>query len=136
MLTGLTRGTGAAQVARATIESIAFQIRDVFDAMAADAGAPLKVLLADGGASRNDQLMQFQADLLNCVVLRNTSADVSALGAAYLAGLATGVWDSEVAIEDLPRAYDRFEPKMTEDERESRYAGWRRAVQQVLTGTA
>jgi glycerol kinase len=128
MVTGLTRGSGAPQVARATIDSIAYQIRDVFDAMGADAGEPLKVLLADGGASRNDRLMQFQADILGCAVLRNTSADVSALGAAYLAGLATGVWENEAAIAALPRGYDRFEPKMDAAERARLYEGWQQAV--------
>ncbi len=92
LVSGLTRGTTAAHLARATLASIAHQVRDVFDLMQAEAGLELEVLLADGGATRNDQLMQLQADLLGRPVLRTTSAEVSALGAAYLAGLAVGFW--------------------------------------------
>ena len=94
LMCGLTRGTTAAHVARATIEAIAYQVRDVFDAMCADAGVPLTALLADGGASRNDALMQMQADVLGCPVVRNLSTDLSACGVAWLAGLAVGVWAS------------------------------------------
>jgi len=111
---------------------VAYQIRDVFEAMQADAGTPLKVLLADGGASRNDRLMQFQADILGCPVLRSSSADLSALGAAYLAGLAVGVWGSEEEIEGLPRAYDRFEPKMDGAQRDGLCGGWRAAVAEAI----
>jgi glycerol kinase len=127
-ITGLTRGAGAGHLARATLESIAFQIRDVFDLMQAEAGAPLTTLMADGGASKNDLLMQFQADILGCPVLRSTSSDVSALGAAYLAGLATGVWSSEDEAASLDRPHDRFEPQMPAAEREARYEGWKVAV--------
>ena len=127
LLCGLTRGTTAAHVARATVESIAYQVRDVFDAMRADAGAP-SALLADGGASRNDALMQFQADILGCAVVRNDSADLSALGAAWLAGLAVGVWPSTDALARLPRTVTRFEPRMAEAERDALYSGWRDAV--------
>lgn len=131
LITGLTRGSTAAHVARATLEAIAYQIRDVFDAMQADAGRRLDVLLADGGASRNDQLMQFQADILGCAVLRNTSADISALGAAYLAGLAVKFWTSEAEIERLKRSYDRFEPRISEHERAALWHGWQRAMARV-----
>ncbi len=86
MICGMTRGSTAAHVARAVIESIAYQVRDVFDAMQEDAGITLSSLLADGGATRNDQLMQFQADILNCAVLRNSSGEVSPLGAGYFSG--------------------------------------------------
>ena len=128
VLCGLTRGTTAAHVARATLESIAYQVRDVFDAMRADAGTPLPVLLADGGASRNDALMQAQADLLGCPVVRNLSADLSACGAAWLAGLAVGIWPSAEALAALPRATDRFEPRLSAAERARRLAGWADAV--------
>ena len=103
LLTGLTRGSTAGHLARATLESIAYQVRDVFDMMQLETDTPLKVLLADGGASANDTLMQFQADILGCPVLRSTSSDISALGAAYLAGLTIGVWTSENEIQALPR---------------------------------
>jgi glycerol kinase len=132
LLTGLTRGTSSAHVARAAVESIAFQIHDVFRAMEADFGSELPALLADGGASRNDSLMQFQADVLDRPVLRSRSADLSALGAAYLAGLATGVWKSLEEIESLPRERDRFEPKMAATERDAMIDGWRNAVARAV----
>lgn len=131
-ITGLTRGSGPAHLARATLESIAYQIRDVFDVMQQEAGSPLQVLLADGGASQNNTLMQFQADILDCPVLRSTSSDVSALGAAYLAGLAAGVWADEAAIAALPRPHDRFEPQMDASRRNSLYDGWLAAVARTM----
>jgi glycerol kinase len=128
LITGLTRGTTPAHLARATLESIAYQIRDVFDVMRAEAGTELKVLLADGGASRNNLLMQFQADIIGCPVQRNLSGDVSALGAAYLAGLSIGLWPSEADIAALPRSHDRFEPRMPASECETLYSGWKEAM--------
>ena len=128
MICGMTRGTTSAHVARAVIESIAYQVRDVFDAMQEDAGMTLSSLLADGGATRNDQLMQFQADILNCAVLRNSSPEVSPLGAAFLAGLATGFWSSLEEIAALPRQFERFEPNMPESQRAELYGGWQAAV--------
>jgi glycerol kinase len=127
LLCGATRGTTAAHVARATIDSIAYQVRDVFDAMREDGASP-GVLLADGGASRNAELMQFQADLLGCPVVRSDFAELSARGAAWLAGLAVGVWPSVEALGDLPRAVTRFEPRMSESDRSRLYAGWQDAV--------
>lgn len=134
LLTGLTRGTTRAHLARATLESIAYQICDVFHALEADTNRPLEILHADGGASRNDVLMQFQADMLNRPVVRNRSADVSALGAAYLAGLTTGMWASELEIQALPRPADVFEPRMSERERTARYDGWNKALEQTIFG--
>jgi glycerol kinase len=134
LITGLTRGSSPAHLARATMESIAYQIRDVFDVMRAEAGTELQVLLADGGASRNNLLMQFQADILDCPVLRSSSADVSALGAAYLAGLAVGVWQSEADIAALPRPHDRFDPGMPASKREALYSGWKEAVARTMFG--
>jgi glycerol kinase len=127
LISGLTRGTTAAHLARASVESIAYQIRDVFEAMCDDAGAP-SVLLADGGASQNDALMQFQADILGVPVVRASSPDVSALGAAWLAGLAVGIWRDIDTLSQLPRATSRFEPVMATDRREALYTGWREAV--------
>jgi glycerol kinase len=132
LLTGMTLGTTAAHIARATIESIAYQVRDVFEAMAAEAGVPLLVLLADGGASRDELLMQFQADIIGCPVLRSMSPDVSALGAAYLAGLAVGVWSSDSEIAALVGAHDRFEPRLDAARREQLYDGWRAAVRRTV----
>jgi glycerol kinase len=121
-------------MARAAVEAIAYQVRDVFDVMRREAGRELGSLLADGGATRNDVLMQFQADVLGVPVLRNGSAEVSALGAAYLAGLASGVWSSVGEIEGLPRERERFEPNMEAQERESLYVGWQKAVAQATYG--
>ena len=131
LVSGLTRGSTAAHVARATLESIAYQVRDVFDAMRSDTGHTPVALLADGGASRNDTMMQFQADMLGCPVVRNGSTDLSAQGAAWLAGLASGVWPNLEALTRLPRSVDRFEPRMSVGERDARYAGWIDAVQRA-----
>lgn len=136
LITGLTRGTTSAHVARATLESITYQIRDVFDAMQAEAGVELKTLLADGGPSRNNFLMQFQADILGCPVQRNLSGDVSALGAAYLAGLAVGLWQSEAEIAALPRPHDLFEPQLRPEVRAGLYQGWQQAVARTLFNPA
>jgi glycerol kinase len=132
LLTGLRRSTMPAHVARAAIESIAYQIRDVFEAMQSEAGTPLRQLLADGGAASNDLLMQFQADILEVPVLRSCVSDVSALGAAYLAGLTVGLWASLDEIAALPRPHDRFEPQMDDALRASLYDGWKSAVQRTL----
>jgi glycerol kinase len=132
LISGLTRGAGAAHLARAALESIAYQVRDVFDVMNMEAGSPLQTLLADGGGSRNDFLMQFQADITGRSVVRNLSADVSAIGAAYLAGLTAGVWSSEAEIQQLSRPQERFEPRMSAEEREKLYAGWQDAVRRAL----
>ena len=134
MITGLTRGSTAAQVARATQELIAYQIRDVFETMQAEAGMPLQVLLVDGGATRNQALMQFQADILGVPVLRSLASDVSALGAAYLAGLTVGIWASEAEIAALSRPHVRYEPAMDDAQRERLVAGWTDAIGRVLWG--
>jgi glycerol kinase len=134
LLTGLTRGTRAPQVARATIESIAYQVRDVFEAMERDLSRPLPALLADGGASQNDLLMQFQADILGRPVVRSASPDVSAMGAAWLAGLAAGVWSSLEELAALPRPVERFEPRMNDAERARLYSGWLDAVSRAVKG--
>lgn len=132
LIMGLTLGTGAGQVARATLEAIAYQVRDVFDVMQAESGAALETVLADGGASRNDLLMQFQADIIGCPVLRSSSTDISPLGAAFLAGLAVGLWADEAEIEKLVPPRDRFEPQMSFEQRETMYAGWREAVARTV----
>jgi glycerol kinase len=132
LLTGITRSTTSAHLARAVVESIAFQIRDVFDAMARSAGQDLDVLLADGGGSSNDFLMQFQADILGRPVLRNKALEISALGAAYLAGLILDFWNSTDDLTALPNALDRFEPQWPASKREAVYEGWQEAVARTL----
>ncbi len=126
---GITRGTGLAEIARATLESIAFQVTDVLEAMAEDSGEGLRALRVDGGASANDLLLQLQADLLGVPVERPVVAETTALGAAYLAGLAVGYWDG---LEDIASnwALDRrFEPSMSVDRRDALLHGWHRAVE-------
>jgi glycerol kinase len=128
---GLTRGTNAAHLARAALESMAYQTCDVLWAMQKDAGIRLTELKVDGGASVNDILMQFQADVLNVRVQRPVVAETTALGAAYLAGLAVGYWHNPA---DIARnwALDReYQPTMPPHERESRYARWQEAVRRA-----
>jgi glycerol kinase len=129
LLIGVTRGTSRAHIARAALESIAFQSTDVLDAMQRDAHRPITELRVDGGAARNDLLMQFQADVMGVPVVRPEVTETTALGAAYLAGLATGVWSATDELSQLWRAERRFEPLMKEDERAALLSQWRRAVE-------
>ena len=131
-IVGLTRGTKAAHVARAAVDSMAYQTRDVLDAMQKDSAIALTRLKADGGAALNDRLLQFQADLLNIPVERPVVPETTALGAAYLAGLAVGFWGG---VDDAARnwALDRrFGPSMKERDRERLYTGWKKAVTRSL----
>ncbi|MEZ4606006.1 MAG: glycerol kinase GlpK [Deinococcales bacterium] len=128
LIIGLTRGTGRAEIARASLESIAYQSYDVVKAMEADAGTPLKELRVDGGASNNNLLMQFQADILNTPIVRPKITETTALGAAYLAGLAVGYWQNPQDIETMWAEDRRFEPNMLESVRQDRLAGWHKAV--------
>ncbi|HQQ77252.1 MAG TPA: glycerol kinase GlpK [Thermoanaerobaculia bacterium] len=125
---GLTRGSTAGHLARAALESIAFQSADVLRAMEKDAGLTLAELRVDGGASANDLLMRFQADLLGVPVVRPAVLETTALGAAYLAGLAVGFWKDAGEIRANVRADRRFEPAMSRDEAAALHAGWERAV--------
>jgi glycerol kinase len=128
---GLTRGSTDAHIARATLESICYQTRGVLEAMRADSGITLTSLRVDGGAVVDNLLMQFQADVLGVPVLRPRIAETTALGAAYLAGLATGFWRDQAELSDH-WAIDRvFEPQMDEAKREHLYAGWQKAVSRV-----
>lgn len=130
-LSGLTRTSRAAHMARAAVEAIAFQVRDVFDAMAEGAGCELPSLHADGGATRNDTLMQFQADLLGRPVVRSGCEDLSAVGAAWFGGLALGWWKSTAELGGLPQEAQSFLPQMEPAERERLYAGWQTAVKRA-----
>ena len=130
-IVGLTRGAGAAHLVRATLESIAYQTREVVEAMARDSGARPPVLRVDGGASRNDFLCQFQADILGIPVERPAAAETTALGAAYLAGLAVGFWKNESELARHLKIARRFESAMPESRREEFFAGWQRAVERA-----
>ncbi|MBE7421201.1 MAG: Glycerol kinase [Rhodocyclaceae bacterium] len=132
-LAGLTRGTGGAHIARAALEAIAFQSAELVEAMAADCGRPLAGLRVDGGAAANNLLMQFQADLLGVPVLRPRILETTALGAAYLAGLAAGVWRNREAIASHWARERSFAPNLPQAAAAARMAEWRRAVRCALT---
>ncbi len=131
-LVGMTRGTTKAHIARAALESIAFQTRDLLEAMQQDASQPLSLLKVDGGASANGLLMQFQSDLLGVTVERPVVQETTALGAAYLAGLATGVWSDIHEAAANWQLDARFTPAGNADELADRYADWKRAVERSL----
>ena len=133
-IVGITRGTTSADIVRAALDSIAYQVRDVFVAMESDAGHPLSELRADGGAAANPYLMQFQADILDKLVRRPKVAETTAMGAAMLAGLAVGIWKTPADLAALGRGADLFIPKMGAAERERLLAGWHDAVTRVLSG--
>ncbi len=128
-IVGVNRGTGRAHLARAALESIAYQSAALVDAMAADTGRPVAGLRVDGGASANDFLMQFQADILDTPVIRPRHTETTALGAAMLAGLATGFWTGPDALSDLNPPERTFEPSMPGKKRDVLLKRWRRAVQ-------
>ncbi|MBM7646044.1 glycerol kinase [Scopulibacillus daqui] len=129
---GLTRGTEREHFVRATLESLAYQSKDVLDAMETDSRIQLKSLHVDGGAVGNNFLMQFQSDILNVPVERPTVSETTALGAAYLAGLAVGIWQSKDDIVDRWKIDRTFEPKMNASERDKLYNGWKKAVQAAM----
>ncbi len=133
-LVGLTRGVTRAHLVRAALESLAYQTRDVVDAMAADSGTPLTTLRVDGGAAANDFLMQFQADVLGVPVERPKLLETTAMGAAALAGLAVGFWRSPSELARACQLDRRFKPRMAAATRESLYRGWRTAVSRVRSG--
>lgn len=125
---GLTRGSNKAHIARAALDSIAYQTADVLQAMNADAGIPIKELRVDGGATVNNALMQFQSDLLNCAVVRPTITETTALGAAYLAGLAVGFWKDLQSLQAQWKKDRKFDPTCTDEQRDQFMLGWKRAV--------
>jgi glycerol kinase len=129
---GLTRGTGKAHIARATLEAVAYLTRDVSDAMEVESGVTLKELRVDGGATHNGFLMQFQADILGKRVVRPTNTETTALGAAFAAGLAVGYWGNKAELSKIWRTDAAFEPTMKNKQREQLYAQWREAVKRSL----
>ena len=131
-IVGITRGTKREHIIRAAQESIAYQCMDVMNAMRQDADSEIKSMHADGGASRDRFLMQFQADMADVRIIRPAMRETTALGAAYLAGLATGMWESMDKIKELPRKSDEFVPSMSASEREGHIKEWHRAVSRSL----
>ena len=132
-ITGISRGTTAAHIARAALEGIAFQTLDIVQAMQRDAQIPLKELKVDGGASRNNLMMQFQADILDTKVIRPRNPETTALGATYLAGLAVGYWESVEAIRNQWVIDSMFMPTDDRDRIAQTISKWREAIQRTLT---
>lgn len=130
---GLTRGSNNAHIARAALDSIAYQTFDVLKAMEADAGINIAELRVDGGATVNNQLMQFQSDILNCKVVRPVITETTALGAAYLAGLAVGYWKNIAEIKEQWQAEKTFAPALNDEKRKELVKGWQRAVKASIT---
>ncbi len=128
---GLTRGSNSAHIARAALESIVFQVADIMQAMSKDSRIKLQELRVDGGASNNDLLMQMQADVLGVPVVRPKVTETTALGAAYLAGLATGFWPDKETIAKQWKVDKRFEPKMDKDQRDELLKKWRKAIERA-----
>jgi glycerol kinase len=128
---GITRGTTPAHIARAALESIAYQTKDVLECMEKDSGMKLKELRVDGGAAANEFLMQFQADILGVPVVIQETTETTALGAAYLAGLATGFWKDQEQIAANYEVKRKFVPRMSSRQRESLYRKWKAAVERA-----
>jgi glycerol kinase len=128
MIIGLTRGSTAAHIARAAVESIAHQVADLVEAMQRDSGVRLTEMRVDGGATRDDMLMQFQADLLGVPLIRPVITETTALGAAYLAGLAVGVWKNVAELKKLEQIDRRYEPQSASPQVAASRDLWRRAI--------
>jgi len=136
LISGLTRGSTAAHVSRACLESLAYQVKDVLDVLEFENHAPFEAVFADGGASANDMLMQFQADILGRKVVRARNADLSAMGAAYVAGLGVGLWESLEQLATLSQERDSFEPQMGQQQRANLVAGWKAALGRARSAPA
>ena len=130
-IVGLTRGVKKAHICRAALEGIAYEVRDVMDTMVQDSGIPINMLNVDGGACVSDIMMQFQADIMNTKVCRPKNVETTALGAAYLAGLATGFWKSRDELLKRRETDKIFKPQMKNDQRQKLYAGWQKAVERA-----
>ena len=133
LISGLTRGVNRRHLVRAALESMAYQVADVLDAMTADTGRPLSSLCVDGGASANNFLLQFQTDILGVPVLRPACVESTALGAAFLAGLAVGIWESTDELTALKGELTEFTPAMSADRRGELLHGWHDAVSRALS---
>src|SRR5204863_8958553 len=129
LVCGIDRGVTKAHLARAALEGIAFEIYELAQSMAQDIGKPMPMFRVDGGASTNDLLMQFQADLLQTPIERPKMVETTALGAAFLAGLGTGLWAGVAALRRAWRAGKQFRPRMTPQDRDAHIARWRKAIE-------
>lgn len=126
---GLTRGTTKDDLAKATLQAIAYQVRDIVDTMQSDTGIPIPVLKVDGGAANNEYLMQFQSDIIHVPIQRAFNLETTALGAAFLAGLGVGYWKDTDEIREFYEAGKMFEPKMSHEQREKLYHGWKKSIE-------
>jgi glycerol kinase len=129
---GITRGTTREDFIKATLQSLAYQTRDVVETMYKDTGITIPALRVDGGAAKNDYLMQFQADILDTPIERAANLETTAMGAAYLAGLAVGFWQNTDELQQIATIGKRFTPQMAADRRADLYAGWQAAVQATM----
>jgi glycerol kinase len=132
LIIGITSGTNEMHIARSALESIAYQARDILESMKSDAEADIRSLRADGGATKSDFLMQFQADILGIPIEKPSVTEMTALGACYLAGLGVNFWESREEIRRNWKLERRYEPRMDAGKREELYAGWRRAVKRSM----
>ena len=132
IITGLTRGANRAHLIRATLESITYQTKDVFDLMAKESGYSVKSLKVDGKACHNNFLMQFQSDILNCKIIRPKILDTTAFGAAQMAGLGAGFWN-ESDIKKMQKTEKVFAPKMKPATRQKLYQGWQESIRKILS---
>jgi glycerol kinase len=132
MITGMTRGTKKAHLVRAVLESMAYQVKDILDIMVTEANVPLKEIRVDGGPTRNHFLMQFQSDILNTKIVVNEIEEICAIGSAYMAGLAVGLWKSREELRKLRTCDTCFFAKMPQSRRDNCYEGWKKAVARVL----
>ena len=132
LIIGITRGTGIEHIARSALESIAYQTKDVLVAMEADCGKALPSLRVDGGTTKSDFLMQFQADILGLPVERPVITEMASLGAAYLAGLGVGFWESQEELERKWKVEKVYRPKMGQTQRDQLYGDWKRAVERTF----
>jgi glycerol kinase len=132
IITGLTRGSGKNHIIRAALESVAYQTNDILNAMQNAVGTPMRMLKADGGASKNPFLMKFQADISDIRVQRFKDAEATALGAAFLAGLSTGMWKDRGELAQLARESDIIEPSMPDETRTQNLKGWKKAVRTAI----
>jgi glycerol kinase len=132
MITGMTRGTKKAHIVRAVLESMGYQVKDILDIMTAEAGVSLREIRVDGGPTRNRFIMQFQSDVLQADVIVNQVEEICALGAAYMAGLAVGMWKNKDELKILRTSDVCFTPQMTVEKRDSLYSGWKKAVARTL----
>lgn len=134
LIVGLSDDVNRAHIIRAALAALAYQVRDIYEALSPDLPTPIRELKVSGGASQNNLLMQFQADIMGIPIIRPNILETTALGAAYLAGLAIGFWQDLDELRELWPSHVRYEPQMDEAQRTRLYDGWQTAVEQAMAG--